>query len=96
MAQTDKDDFVLPSRGALQRLKDDQKVDKEIDQQLSGLSTSSEFRARLAESSRAQLPGMSGQPSSLRQQRCLPRGWKSCSCVKMKPMWGSDASYILQ
>ena len=59
MAQNDKDDFILPSRGALQRLKDDQKVDKEIDQQLSGLSTSSEYRARLAETSRAQLPGKS-------------------------------------
>ena len=57
MAQSDKEDFVLPSRGALQRLKEDQKVDKEIDQQLSGLSTSSEFRARLAETSRSQLPG---------------------------------------
>lgn len=57
MAQHDKDDFVLPSRGALQRLKDDQTVDKEIDQQLSGLSTSSEYRARLAETSRLQLPG---------------------------------------
>ena len=57
MAQSDRDDFVLPSRGALQRLKDNQMVDKEIDQQLSGLAASSEVRARLAETSRSQRPG---------------------------------------
>jgi len=57
MAQSDRDDFVLPSRGALQRLKDNQMVDKQIDQQLSGLAASSAVRARLAETSRSQMPG---------------------------------------
>jgi hypothetical protein len=70
MAQGDMDDFILPSRGALQRLKDDQKVDKEIDKQLSGLAASSDLRARLAESSMAQLPAGVGSFRNSRHAAC--------------------------
>ena len=63
MPQDDDDGFVLPSRGTLQRLKEDRKVDKEIDEQLSGLAASSEIRARLAETSRAQKPAPGMDPA---------------------------------
>ena len=48
------DDFSMPSLGALQRLKGEQALDK----QLAGISVSEGFRARLADDLSSQQSGM--------------------------------------
>ena len=56
MTQGDDENYELPSRGTLQRMKEDQRTGKELDKQLTGLAASAQLKAHMAETSRARLP----------------------------------------
>ena len=56
MTQGDDENYELPSRGTLQRMKEDQRAGKELDKQLAGLSASAKLKAHMAETSRAKAP----------------------------------------
>ena len=53
MTQGDDENYELPSRGTLQRMKEDQRAGKELDKQLAGLAPSAKLKAHMAETSRA-------------------------------------------
>lgn len=76
MTQGDDENYELPSRGTLQRMKEDQRAGKELDKQLAGLAASAKLKAHMAETSRAKSPAGAETPPDMSlghpHSFCLP------------------------